>query len=303
MPYIAHQQVKTKMFATDPVTQLNVTYNDTVPDRSRIWPPTPSDLTPGEFNFVLSEAHLSDDILHGLIWAIQLTHRNEARGSFVVLDANISALLTWHNMDFYINPYNLMIATVDSGVITGYCGANILFQVSFTNLTGSATLHTTLNKTTGQTGLMLEILEWYNNLTIDVIQPQIMLPQSVIDDLVHSALNSTIDDVNIYLAQNILWLPTSIAPYTPDAHAVIFHQDGCCDNKHGFFELSTECTCSTDPRWPRCFVLCTAENQLTDGSTQAAPGLTTSSIKSHGASPSAPTPRLAIARERRQETW
>ena len=249
--------VDTRLRAILPGSSQSVPYHDTTfPDRFNLrpWDNYSFHVTPDQY--ITSEARISDEVLHAYLWAYQEAGFKSSYGSIKILDANITVNLTWNTLDFTIPDTDLMVVSMDFGTITGKCGQKILIEVKFSNLTGTAQLRTTVNSA-GDTGIYLQVVAWYqHSLNITLIQPAIMLPESFIQDFVRSAMNSCINDINTLLSENILYLPSSIAPYAPNQQVEIINQPGCCNNRHGFLQLSIRCTCSGDTHFKPCSHIC-----------------------------------------------
>ena len=77
----------------------------------------------------------------------------------MILDANISITMTWDDLDFWINPDNIMIIQISGGIVTGTCNHATVLEVTFQNITGVAILHTVFEKSTQRSGFYIEIQE------------------------------------------------------------------------------------------------------------------------------------------------
>jgi hypothetical protein len=242
----------TRVRTIDPVTNKSISYVDPMPQRQATRPPVTFELHQPPY-YITSEARVSDEVLHGLLWAYQLRGFRTASGNVTVLDANITIMLKWNNLDFSIGQDGMMVMGVDFGTVYGYCNTNTLLEIGFFNLSGSATLLSVVNETTKETGVYMQVLEWYqDSFNLTLVLPQVMLPTSVINDFARSALSSSINQVNSVLSSNVLWLPSSIAPYAPNAHIELINQPTCCNGTHGYFQISIKCSCGPDPLWPSC---------------------------------------------------
>jgi hypothetical protein len=148
------------------------------------------------------------------------------------------------HLEFGIPSDDLMTLHVDSGLAEGTC-SNIhddthtfrpMFGFHFNNANGLGTATYNPHKE----AVAMKISEWHLDQTSIVLDyPPIFLPEEFITDTLKHVVNVTTEAANAFLYDHPYVLPQGFQAKAPNPDVHLRHQDGCCNNIHGFVEITS----------------------------------------------------------------
>ncbi len=152
--------------------------------------------------------------------------------------------MKYGHLEFGIPSDDLMTLHVDSGLAEGTC-SNIhddthtfrpMFGFHFNNANGLGTATYNPHKE----AVAMKISEWHLDQTSIVLDyPPIFLPEEFITDTLKHVVNVTTEAANAFLYDHPYVLPQGFQAKAPNPNVHLRHQDGCCNNIHGFVEITS----------------------------------------------------------------
>ncbi len=211
----------------------------------RVTFPPPDNLLPDPpGRSLLHISRVSDAILNGEWWFAGQMGYLDKPYEYHILDANISVHVKYGHLEFGIPSDDLMTLHVDTGIATGACmdihdptrSQRPMFGMHFDNANGLGTA--TYNP--HQQAVAMQISEWHLNQTSIVLDyPPVFLPEEFISDMLKHVINVSTEAANGYLYDHPYVLPQGFQAKAPNPVVHLRHQAGCCNNIHGFVEITS----------------------------------------------------------------